>query len=126
MKYVIQPKRNPQDDKAPKKFYLVAKSVGNITFKEIAREIEKRSSLTRGDIENVLTNLAEVLPLFLRNGFTVSLDDFCSVHLTIQSDGADTEEEAGPHLVRQVRAVFVSGTELKKELKDMPVEKFPE
>ena len=126
MKYVVQPKKNPQDREAPEKFYLVSKIVGNITFKEIAREIEKRSSLTRGDIENVLSNLVEVIPLFLRNGFSVSLDDFCSVHLTIQSDGADTEEEAGPHLVRQVRAVFVSGTELKKELKDMPVEKFPE
>jgi hypothetical protein len=44
MKYVTQAKPNPADRDAPWKFYAVAKSIGSVAFKEIAKEIEKRSS----------------------------------------------------------------------------------
>jgi len=126
MKYVVQPKKNPQDREIPAKFYAVAKSVGSITFNDIAKEIEKRSSLTRGDINNVLSNLVDVIPLFLKNGNTVRLGDFGSFHLTIQSKGKDTPEEVNAKSVIKVKTVFVSGTGLKKEMEDMPIERFPE
>ena len=126
MKYVVRAKKNPQDLKAPEKYYATAKSIGNVSLKEIAKEIEKRSSLSKGDIENVLTNLCDVIPMFLRIGNTVSLGDFGSFHLTLQSEGKDKPQEVSADSVKKARPVFVSGTGLKKELQDVPIEKFPE
>jgi hypothetical protein len=37
-------------------------------LKDIAKEIEGRSALSLGDVQSVLSNLMEVLPLFLKLG----------------------------------------------------------
>ena len=126
MKYVVRAKINPQEKGDPAKYYAVAKKVSNITLDDIAKEIEKRSSLTRGDILSVLSNLVEVIPLFLRNGNSVSLGDFGTFRLTLQGEGKNTPEEVNARSVKKVRTVFISGTGLKKELAGTPIEKFPE
>ena len=126
MKYVVRAKKNPQKDGDPPKYYAVAKKVSNITLDDIAKEIEKRSSLSRGDILNVLSNLVEVIPLFLKNGNSVSLGEFGTFRLTLKAEGKDTPEEVNARSVKRVKAVFISGTGLKKELSGTPIEKFPE
>lgn len=54
MKVKLVKRKNPQD-KTKSKFYANAVNAGRKTLRDVARDIAGRSSLTRGDIENVLS-----------------------------------------------------------------------
>jgi hypothetical protein len=60
-------KKNPQDlTKA--KWYLTLEKTGTVGLHEIAKEIEGRSALSLGDVQSVLSNMVEVLPIFFETG----------------------------------------------------------
>jgi hypothetical protein len=65
MKYKVILKSNPRHPEAPKKKYAHPVNAGKFTLRDFAGEIFGRSSLTVGDVENVLTNFVDVLPTFL-------------------------------------------------------------
>ena len=54
MKVKLVKRKNPQD-KTKSKFYVNAVNAGRKTLRDVARDIAGRSSLMRGDIENVLS-----------------------------------------------------------------------
>jgi hypothetical protein len=58
-------RENPHD-RAQAKWYLTQEKSGNVGLKDIAKEIERRSALSLGDVQNVLSNMVEVLPVFLK------------------------------------------------------------
>jgi hypothetical protein len=76
MKYKIVEKRNPQNPTTPGKYYANSVNAGKFTIKDFAKEIAGRSSLTRGDIKNVLENFLNELPTFLKLGLSVQLSSF--------------------------------------------------
>ena len=83
-------KRKPGMKTGPGKFYANPVNLGRKTLHDIAQDISGRSSLTRGDIENVLSNFIDCLPRYLRDGFSVQLSDFGTMRLTLSSEGAAT------------------------------------
>ena len=107
---------------AEQKYYAFAVNSGKMTLRDFAREIAGRSSLTRGDIENVLLNFIEELPTFLKLGMSVQLGDFGSLRLSIISDGANSPDEFSVGMIKGVRIIFTPSVELKKMLKDIPFE----
>ena len=116
MKIRLVPKKNPQK-REEVKFYANPVNVGRKTLDDIARDISGRSSLTRGDISNVLYNFIDCLPHYLRDGFSIQLGEFGSMRLTLSSEGAATEkafktEKIKPHVT------FTPGVELKAALRD--------
>lgn len=60
IKLVKRSKPGAKDDAG--KFYANPVNVGKKTMHDIAKDIAGRSSLTRGDIENVLFNFIDQLP----------------------------------------------------------------
>ena len=114
MKIRLVPKKNPQK-REEVKFYANPVNVGRKTLDDIARDISGRSSLTRGDIENVLSNFMDCLPHYLRDGFSVQLGEFGTMRLTLSSEGAATEKAFKTETIKP-RVVFTPGTELKREL----------
>ncbi len=74
------------------KFYANPVNVECKTLDDIARGISGCSSLTRGDIENVLFNFIDRLPSYLRDGFSVQLGEFGTMRLTLSSEGALNEK----------------------------------
>ena len=84
-------------------------------MRDIAHDIAGRSSLTRGDIENVLANFMDCLPHYLRDGFSVQLGEFGTMRLTLSSEGAATEKAFKTETIKP-RVVFTPGRELKSEL----------
>ena len=80
-----------------------------------ARDIAGRSSLTRGDVSNVLYNFIDCLPHYLRDGFSIQLGNFGSMRVTLSSKGAETEKAFKTETIKP-RVVFTPGTELKREL----------
>jgi predicted histone-like DNA-binding protein len=114
-------KTNPQD-RNQSKWYLVQVHSGTVTLHDIAREIADRSSLSVGDVENVLTNLVEVLPIFLKLGQTIRMEGFGSFHISVQSTGVDTAEELTTNNVKNAKIVFIPSTELKGNIEHLTFE----
>ena len=116
MKIKMVPRKNPQK-KSEVKFYASPINAGKKTLRDIAKDIAGRSSLTRGDIENVLTNFMECLPSYLRDGFSVQLGEFGTVRLTLSSEGALNEKAFKTETIKP-RVTFTPGVELKAALRD--------
>ena len=117
MKIKLIERRKPGTKTGPGKFYASPVNVGKKTLRDIAHDIAGRSSLTRGDIENVLANFMDCLPHYLRDGFSVQLGEFGTMRLTLSSEGAATEKAFKTETIKP-RVTFTPGVELKTALRD--------
>lgn len=104
------------------KWYASAVNAGRFTVRDISKEIAGRSSLTRGDIDNVLTNFVDELPTFLKLGMSVKLGDFGTLRLSLASDGAENKEDFHASNITGVKVIFTPSAELKKQLSDITFE----
>ena len=116
MKIKMVQRKNPQK-KSEVKYYASPVNAGKKTLRDIARDIAGRSSLTRGDIENVLANFIDCLPHYLRDGFSVQLSEFGTMRLTLSSEGAETVKAFKTEKIKP-RVTFTPGVELKAALRD--------
>jgi predicted histone-like DNA-binding protein len=121
MKFKLIKKGNPSQPAAPQKWYPSAVNAGKLTLKDFAKEIAGRSSLTRGDIENVLTNFLDELPTFLKLGMSIQLGDFGTVRLNVSGDGAETPETFNPATL-STKVIFTPSVDLKNSLSDIKFE----
>lgn len=104
------------------KWYLTQEKTGTIGMNEIAKEIEGRSALSTGDVQSVLSNLVEMMPLFLKLGQTIKLEGLGSFRITVKSEGTDTPEELNAHHVKSVKLIFQPSIELKRSLETISFE----
>ena len=65
--------------------------VGNVTTDQVAREIAAYSSLSSGDVKNVIDNLVTVMTQHLQASQSVTLDGLGSFRLTMRSSGRGVE-----------------------------------
>ena len=117
MKIKLIERRKPGTKTGPGKFYASPVNVGKKNLRDIAHDIAGRSSLTRGDIENVLSNFIDCLPHYLRDGFSVQLGEFGTMRLTLSSEGAATEKAFKTEKIKP-RVTFTPGVELKAALRE--------
>ena len=117
MKIKLIERRKPGTKTGPGKFYASPVNVGKKTLRDIAHDIAGRSSLTRGDIENVLSNFMDCLPHYLRDGFSVQLGEFGTMRLTLSSEGAATVKAFKTETIKP-RVTFTPGVELKVALRE--------
>ena len=117
MKIKLIERRKPGTKTGPGKFYASPVNVEKKTLRDVAHDIAGRSSLTRGDIENVLSNFMDCLPHYLRDGFSVQLGEFGTMRLTLSSEGTATEKAFKTEAIKP-RVTFTPGVELKTALRD--------
>ena len=98
-----------------KKIHANAVNAGRKTIHDIARSIAGRSSLTRGDIENVLSNFVDELPEYLADGFSVQIGSFGTLRLSLSSTGAEKPEKFSTESIKP-KIVFTPGVEVKDSL----------
>ena len=122
MKYRIIKKGNPSNLKAPKKQYASPVNAGKLTIKDLSKDVAARTTLTKGDIENVLTSFIEVIPTYLKIGMSVKLGDLGTVRLNIKSEGVDEGKKFDASKINGVKIIFTPSTELKKNLEDVSFE----
>ncbi|MGE0076234.1 MAG: HU family DNA-binding protein [Bacteroidales bacterium] len=117
--------REGQSPKArcTKKWYANPVNQGIISKSQISKEISGRSSLTAGDISNVIENLIEELPKHLIAGNSVKLGEFGTFRLSILGEGSDTKDGYNVSNIKSATVVFTLGTELKKALDAIHYEK---
>ncbi|MDR2809457.1 MAG: DNA-binding protein [Tannerellaceae bacterium] len=122
MKYKIRTRLNAAHPEGKKIQYARPVNPGKVTLQDFAMRIAGRSSLTRGDIESVLTNFAEQLPAFLKLGMSVGLGALGTVRLSIHSEGMEEGAPFTASHIRGVRVVFRPGVELKEALRHISFE----
>ena len=114
MKVKLIEKANPSDRKQVK-LYASAINAGKKDIRAIAKDISGRSSLTRGDIENVLSNFLDELPKYLNDGYSVQLGYFGTMRVSLSSEGAETAKMFKTETIKP-KIIFTPGTELKAEM----------
>jgi predicted histone-like DNA-binding protein len=122
MLYKLIERANPQNREESKKWYANAIKSGDVTIKTFAKEIAGRSSLTRGDIENVLANFLDEIPFLLMLGMSIKLGEFGTLRLNIVSEGVDNKDEFNVSKIKGVKVIFTPSSDLKRALEDTKFE----
>lgn len=121
MKIKLIQKANPTN-RDEKKWYANAVNAGTKDLKAISKVIAGRSSLTSGDIQNVLQNFVDELPTLLMDGFSLQLGGFGTLRLSLSSTGSVTEAAFDTHTIKS-KVVFTPGHEIKHDLDDTHYER---
>ena len=122
MKYKLIKRTNPRDKKE-EKWYASPINEGKITKTDVAKEIVNLSSLSRGDVSNVIENLLDTMPKYLLMGKSINLGEFGTLRLSFSSKGVNKPEEFNTNLIKGAKIIFTPSVELKKILKDLRFEK---
>ncbi|MBP3775150.1 MAG: HU family DNA-binding protein [Bacteroidaceae bacterium] len=115
--YKIQKKASPKDDS--KKYYLQMSKAKHVSLEEIVKRVEKRSTVSRGDVMNVLDALQFEVIECLRNGDTVRLGDLGTFYTTMSSQGVATEEEAkkkNVNLIKKLNVRYLRSKAMSEEV----------
>ena len=122
MKYKVIERVQHRDPRGEKKQYASPVNAGNLTLKDLAKSIAANSSLSRGDIENVLTNFVEELPVFLKISMSVKLGNLGTMRLNLKSEGVEKSRKFDASKIKDVKVIFTPSVELKKNLEDIKFE----
>ena len=120
MKIKLVEKSNP-NKREDKKWYANAVNAGTKGLNDISRDIAGRSSLTRGDIENVLSNFVDEMPKYLKDGFSIQLGELGTVRLSLSSEGAETQEKFNTNKINP-KVIFTPGKAVKSAIEEITYE----
>ena len=98
---------NPTKPLEPGKFYPQIVNVGKRMSEEnIIYEMKEKSSLSKGDIESVISNFIESVRGALFSGHSVSIRHFGCFSLSAKAEGAETEEDCTSSKIKSVNINF--------------------
>lgn len=120
MFYRLVQKANPLDQEH-KQRYATSVNAGKIDTRMIAKTLSQKSSLTTGDVINVLENLMEEIPRRLSQGYSVSLGELGTFRLSLSSQGVKEQKEFNTRTIKK-KVVFLPSKSFKSELKTIPFE----
>lgn len=123
MKYRLIQKINPLKPDSQRKWYASPIKAGTINNYKLSKRIASRSSLTRGDVMNVIENMVDEIPRYLIEGYSVNLNNFGTLRLSLSSEGVNAPTEFTADNIKNMRVVFTPSPEFKKTLLDMSFEK---
>jgi predicted histone-like DNA-binding protein len=121
MKYKLIWRVNPQD-RTKRKLYAVPVNDGTITESDLKKEISALSSLSRGDVGNVIDSITEVTPKYMLMGKSVKLGALGSLRISFGSEGVDDPSEFNVGMINGKKFLFTPSPELKKQLDNLHFE----
>ena len=94
------------------KWYPESLITGKTTTNDIAKEIERASAMTAGDVMSVLRSLGAVMGSFMAQGNSVKLDGVGTFYFrgNAKKNGVDTPEEVNANLFNGVKIRFIPET----------------
>ena len=95
--------------KLTKKWYPVLVTVNDpVETQELAERVARESSMSPGDVHNVIRTMVPIMTDYLRDGRPVHLEGFGWFRFTCQATGTgvDTEEEVNAQQITGVRVQF--------------------
>jgi predicted histone-like DNA-binding protein len=123
MKYRLVQKANPLEPETKRKWYASPVKEGTINNYQLSKGIAGKSSLSRGAVMNVIENMVDEIPRYLIEGYSVNLNNFGTLRLSLSSEGVDSPTEFTTKNIRNMRVVFTPSPEFKKTLQEMSFEK---
>nr|DAZ11417.1 MAG TPA: DNA-binding protein [Caudoviricetes sp.] len=114
--YSVSAHLNPRDPEGDKIYYAKAQAVGTVTINELAEDISYSTTLTDGDVLNVIRALIKQINKHIERGEIVKLENLGTFQLQISSKSALTEEEFTQDCIRNVKLQFRPGVGLQKTL----------
>lgn len=123
VKYSLASMRNPLNAEEPEKVYAKAQARSTVDMNRIADEIAYASSLTDGDVLNVIRGLIRKIREHLADGDIVSLGEFGTFQYQISSKGAESVEQFTTANIKKVRIQFRPGSLVKEGLNGLKFER---
>lgn len=84
--YSIAQMKNPNDKGAPAKYYAKAQASGSVDINELAEEISYSTTLTDGDVLNVIRALVKQINKHISKGEIVKLENLGSFQAPVSSN----------------------------------------
>lgn len=107
-------RKNPQDENDAGRYYPQLVTQGNSVGLEYVADIMQRfSSLSQGDIKNVLDNFVEAMRIALASGVAVNIIDFGIFSLKAKAEGKDKKKECSARCIKSVSIKFRPSTSVK-------------
>ena len=114
LQFNIIEKANPQTRE--KKWYASPRLTGNRDLKNLSKDLSEVSSLSAGDVQNVIVNLIDQLPKWLMEGYSVKLDGFGSFRLSFSSEGEAVKEDISADSIKEIYILFVPDVAIKERI----------
>ncbi|MBL4707533.1 MAG: DNA-binding protein [Flavobacteriales bacterium] len=124
IKYKIIPRKNPSDRSLAAKFYVSPIHSGVVDLDRLSELISDGSTLREGDIHNVLLGMVIAISQQLADGRLVKLGKLGSFSISLNSEGAEKEEEAGAQLIKRAKIRYRPSARLKDLLKTLHFGKY--
>jgi predicted histone-like DNA-binding protein len=112
-------RQNPQTKE--KKWYASPRQTGKRDLKSMSKDLADVSSLSAGDVQNVIVNLVDQMPKWLMEGISVKLDGFGIFRLSFSSDGVATKDDVSATQITDVRILFDADVNLKDRIQKTKV-----
>ncbi|HZK96764.1 MAG TPA: HU family DNA-binding protein [Prolixibacteraceae bacterium] len=99
-----------------KKWYAAPRLTGNRDLKNLSKDLAEVSSLSAGDVQNVIVNLIDQLPKWLMEGNSVKLDGFGSFRLSFSSEGGAVKEDVTADSIKDIYILFDADVAIKERV----------
>lgn len=116
IKFKVLPRKNPQDQLAPEKFYAAAVADGNVDLDRLAELISYQCTVTETDCYAVLMALEHNIIGELKQGRIVKLGRLGNFQVGISSTGSDTAAEVSATAIKKSRILFRPGKKMRTML----------
>lgn len=107
---------DPREPELAGKYYAKAQASGVITIDDLADDISYSTTLTDGDVLNVIRALIKQIQKHIQNGCIVKLENLGSFQAQLRSKGAVSREEFTADLIKAVHLQFRPGKGLNSLL----------
>jgi len=104
------------------KYFAHMENEGVIDLYALANQITKYSSLSTGDILNVLENTVDAASLFLLMGRGVQLGRLGMLRIILKSDGADAPEMFNCNMIHRKKLRFTPSVQFKRQIESASYE----
>ena len=122
LKYKLIQRANPGDRTKPAKWYASPTSRGRKSIKQISNDVSGSSSVSRGDIQNVILSLVDQIPKYLVDGQSVELGELGTLRISFSSEGVDNKEDFNTSKIEKAKIVFTPSTAMKEILSGLHFE----
>lgn len=114
--YSIAAYKKPGDLEGEAKFYAKAQASGTVDINELADDIAYSTTLTDGDVLNVIRALIKQINRHIAKGEIVKLENLGTFQAQIRSNGATAADDFNESYIRQVHLQFRPGLGLQSTL----------
>jgi predicted histone-like DNA-binding protein len=104
-----------------KKWYATPRLTGSRDLKNLSKDLSEVSSLSAGDVQNVIVNMIDQLPKWLMEGNSVKLDGFGIFRLSFSSEGEAIKEDVSADSIKDVHILFEPDEAIKDRINKIKV-----